>query len=780
VEPGYFGLYTDSGRYMLKEPGIHLLWSCAAKWEETADSRGILIDDEANINRKFGDKVILQVPENHLAGGFRVGAVGDQNDQEFVLFSQGRHVLPESKFYGVTVVELNQARNILGPLTILYVKEGEMGGAFDRQKGQYRLLYPGPPYVLHEQSWEQVEVTKRAGEKFRLGPYEFVTVMEGKMAGATRKDTGEFQILPHGKSYQLHEKDFYPVEIVERTENFKIGPYFFVTVQTGYEAGCFRVDTNQWVRLEAGHTYQLNKKDFYEPQVVQKTGHKYAVGPLTFVTVKDGQLNGAFRVKDGTFEEFTEVKEYVLHDKVYFGLVSCEKNLPVKQEFGPQRVITIREGFKGVFEEEGQIRIKEPGFYKVPANTEIYDSICVKVFQDNLSFQGQSEIEFRTKDGIRMQVKCALTWQVEDAEMVAKFGGAIGSGSAFDHVRKQLQERACDQVIKQCKMYNRKDLLPTETDLDHLRVEGRSDKEVAAMAEKMYAETLATITAKVVDELKNLSQMARMGVNIFAVSIDLFKLLDLSILENLEKITTSRTEAAAAIAASEAKRDAETSKAEAEKVAAVLRAEQEAKITQMRTQEVADKQTQEAESAAAQAEITAKSKARIAELAYEAETKEKHARAKAKADVDALEAATVNKIEKEREQTKDTINVSRAEAEAKAIMAKAEAEYQMKLKEAEAGSKMPQQEFELKKLELHVQMMSNIAKEVGQAAWKYPDVYTGFIEEFADKLRLGPMAANEILAAHMNKKADIDGEAGMKPPAGGGLFPLAGNLRSGR
>ena len=39
-------------------------------------------------------------------------------------------------------------------------------------------------------------------------------------------------------------------------------------------------------------------------------------------------------------------------------------------------------------------------------------------------------------------------------------------------------------------------------------------------------------------------------------------------------------------------------------------------------------------------------------------------------------------------------------------------------------------------------------------------MFSGFIEEFADKLRLGPMAANEILAAHLNKKADIDGESG--------------------
>ena len=38
------------------------------------------------------------MPENHLAGGYRIGQHGEgSQDQEFVLFSQGRHVLPESK-----------------------------------------------------------------------------------------------------------------------------------------------------------------------------------------------------------------------------------------------------------------------------------------------------------------------------------------------------------------------------------------------------------------------------------------------------------------------------------------------------------------------------------------------------------------------------------------------------------------------------------------------------------------------------------------------------------
>ena len=653
-------------------------------------------------------------------------------------------------------------------------------------------MYPGTPYILHERHWENVEVVKRDGDIFRLGPYQFVTVKEGKIAGAYRRDNGEFQLLPHGKSYQLHRKDFDDVEMCDRIDQFKLGPYYFITVQNGYEAVVKRVDTSQFVRLPPGFTYQLNHKDFYEPVSVKRDGHIVRVGPYTFVTVKDGMLVGAYRLKDGAFIEFTEVKEYVLHEKEYHGLVFCDKNVDEKQDFGPHKIITIREGFKGVFEVEGKQEIKDPGFYKVDAKTMIYDSICVKGFQDNLSMENNGDIEFRTKDGIRMQVKCSLTWQVADAEKVAKFGSVETRTSApFNFVRDLLLERAADQVIRQCKMYNRANLLPTETDLDYLRVGGKTPKEVSDEAELIYVETIKTISNKVVDQLKALSEQAEMGVDFKAVNITLFKLLDVSILENLEKITTSRTKAAAEIAQAEANRDAATSKAEAETVAQEISAERAAKIMEIETRKEnnvraqkakaqAEEEAIKARADAEQEEIKVNSNKRIVELQVEADTAEKIKRAKAKAEVDQLEADTKNKIEEERQFSKDKIAISRAEAEAKSITSLADADYHKKLKEAEAGSKMPEQEFELKKMELQVQMMSNIAKEVGQAAWKYPDVYTGFIEEFADKLRLGPMAANEILAAHLNKKADIDGDSGVKPPDGSGLFPLAGKLRSGR
>lgn len=235
VPPGMFGHYISSSKHMLTPPGIHSLISFADRWAED-----IIIDDEENPSRKFGDKVILQVPENHLAGAYRIGSTGaNSKDQEFVLFSQGRHVLPESKYYGVAIIKLSTSnRMTLGPLTVLYVHEGWLGGVVHRHTGVYRLLYPGPPYLLHEQDYEKVELVERVDDVFTVGPYQFATVKDGQIAGAYRKHDGKFQILPPGRSYQLHSKDYSEVVLIKRTKKFKLGPYYYLTVSNGEEV-CF-------------------------------------------------------------------------------------------------------------------------------------------------------------------------------------------------------------------------------------------------------------------------------------------------------------------------------------------------------------------------------------------------------------------------------------------------------------------------------------------------------------------------------------------------------------
>ena len=232
VPPGMFGHYISSSRHILTPPGIHSLISTSDHWAEE-----IIIDDEEHPNRKFGDKVILQVPENHLAGAYRIGSQGEHSkDQEFVLFSQGRHVLAESKYYGVSIIKLSTSnRMTLGPLTILYVHEGWLGGVVHRRTGVYRILYPGPPYLLHEADYEKVELVERVSDVFRVGPYEFVTVKDGQIAGAYRKQDGKFQILPPGRSYQLHAKDYNDCILIKRTKEFKLGPFYYLTVSNGEE-----------------------------------------------------------------------------------------------------------------------------------------------------------------------------------------------------------------------------------------------------------------------------------------------------------------------------------------------------------------------------------------------------------------------------------------------------------------------------------------------------------------------------------------------------------------
>ena len=84
-------------------------------------------------------------------------------------------------------------------------------------------------------------------------------------------------------------------------------------------------------------------------------------------------------------------------------------------------------------------------------------------------------------------------------------------------------------------------------------------------------------------------------------------------------------------------------------------------------------------------------------------------------------------------------------------------------------------------MKLQVEML----REIGQAAWQYPDVYTGFLTQFGDKLRLGPLSVTESLArlsAEESKDGGADGNlfnpvagiatmrGAMKSSSGGGMF----------
>mmetsp|Transcript_33123 Transcript_33123/g.55725 ORF Transcript_33123/g.55725 Transcript_33123/m.55725 type:complete len:869 (-) Transcript_33123:262-2868(-) len=695
IPPGHFGHYISSSKHILTPPGIKALISTSDRWDHD-----IIIDDEDNPNRKFGDKVILQVPENHLAGGYRIGSQDEHSrDQEFVLFSQGRHVLPESKYYGVNIIKLTDNRMTLGPLTILYVREGWLGGVVQRKTGLYRILYPGPPYILHEQDYENVELVPRVDDVFRVGPYQFVTVKDGQIAGAFRKRDGKFQILPPGRSYQLHQKDFSNCNLMNRTKEFKLGPFYYLTVANGEEAGVFRKKDGLFVRLAPGKTYQLNEDDYQPPVVVKRNSHVTKCGPLTMLTVEQGTLNGAYRVSDGKFIEFEDQeKEYVLHEKEFHGLVTVQRNSTKVQSFGPFKVVTIREGYVGRFEVEGKIDIKDPGYYKVESNVNIYEPIPVKMFQHILP-----ELEFRTKDGVLTGVKTTIMWHVTNPQQVATFAGT------FNDLERLVIERAGDALIRLCKMYNRGDLLPTAQDLGDLVTQGMSEADASKLSEEQYRKLVDMLQDTCCAELRAISETSRLGITVAKVQVERFQLKNDKILIELESITKAKLSA---------NRE---------------RAEGEYQIVKADLEKRARERHAEANASVALTEAKAKAEVRRTQMDIDNQTKQ--AQARVENEIERERNATAMQIEYDKE-------IKEAEAKAMAIRAITEAEYQKKVKECEAASFMPTQEFELKKMQLQVEML----REIGQAAWQYPDVYSGFLKQFGDKLRLGPLSVSESLS----------------------------------
>jgi len=707
IPPGSFGHYISSSKHILTPPGIVALVSTSDKWAED-----VVIDDEEHNNRKFGDKVILQVPENHLAGAYRIGSKEENSrDQEFVLFSQGRHVLAESKYYGVNIIKLTSNRMTLGPVTVLYVREGFIGGVVQRKTGVYRLLYPGPPYLLHEQDFEHVELVQRMDDVFTVGPFEFVTVKDGQIAGAFRKQDGRFQILPPGRSYQLHQKDYTPIKMMRRSKQFKLGPYFYLTVSNGEEAGVYRKKDGLFVRLRPGKTYQLNEDEFEEPVLVKRHSHVTKCGPLTLLTVEQGTLNGAYRVGDGKFVEFEDPNtEYVLHEKEYHGLVTVARNSKHIQFFGPFKVVTIRDGFCGQFEVEGRIEIKEPGYYKVESNVNIYDPIPVKMFQHTLP-----ELEFRTKDGVLTGVKTTIMWHVTDPAQVARFAGT------FDQLAQQMAEKSGDAMIRICKMYNRGDLLPTAQDYEHLLQEGMSEKEASQLSEKNFKALQLLLSEGCRQELNAIADASKLGITVEKVQIERFQLKNEAILLALEGITRAK------LAANKERAEGEYQivKADLEKRARERRAEADASV----------------------ALTEARAKAEVRRTQMDIDNQSLQAQAQVEMQISKDRNAAAMQIECDK-------LIKEAESRAMAIRAITEAEYEKKVRECEAASRMPTQEFELKKMALQVEML----REIGQAAWQYPDVYSGVLKQFGDKLRLGPLSVSETLARLATKDDPNDGE----------------------
>jgi len=796
IREGYYGHYRSSGRDMFVGPGYHSLVSTVENWvSHENNSPEVPIDDEENLTRTFGSKILIYVPENHIGGAYRVGLEDElAEDGEFVLFPQGHHVLPNENYRDVQIVELvpNEPINF-GPMTILFIKEGYIGGAYSKTDGRYAIFSPGPPYVFNKKDFYDSTIKKRTTGQFKIGPVTFLTVPKGCLGSATHK-TGKTQYLYPGKTYQLHEKDFNDINCVQRTLNFELGSCYFVTVEEGYLACSRNKRTGNYQLFEAGHTYQLSKELYDAPELKEYTLN-FKLGPYHFLTVEEGFMAGALNKKKGEFELFEPGETYRLHNSTYespiikkvdsyvvtcghytkitprddmligafkygrngeksefvqfdeptiihsnrdyYGLESIKKYSDEPQTFGPYKIVTVPSGQAGVFNCQGKLDIKEPGWYKLPAEYEFIEFIPLKTFPTKI------DVDFTTKDGVSMKVTLTVVWSVNDARQIALYPGGLVE------VRKEIINQSQLVVSRLCRNYNRDQILPTKQDV-LLRIGSSVDvdedriKELLKESDK-ETETLYKLLQESFSEILQVSlSSSRTGTTIASARLENFILMDEGIKENLHKITqaivdTSRQkveadkelkhlqnqaklaeekEKASAVVAIEKARAEARVKEEQERALASVAIEKAKAEAEVKKQESLANVQVEKDRAVAQSEIE-RERAKIALEKTKAEVEAKTLSAKAEADAIRLQA----------------------EAEAESIRMKLNAEAEGKRKAIEAESAMSEQQLQIELARLEVEM----AKGYGEAAWKNPDKLERLFEHFKGRVTMGNIDLGEMV-----------------------------------
>jgi hypothetical protein len=202
-------------------------------------------------------------------------------------------------------------------------------------------------------------------------------------------------------------------------------------------------------------------------------------------------------------------------------------------------------------------------------------------------------------------------------------------------------------------------------------------------------------------------EAAGFGVEIKAIEISGFDLLDQSIMQDLAKITRARI----AVKSARVKGEQSIAEAEAEKNAQEKRAEAEAHVQLTKARSKAEVMETEAAAAA---------RARVAAVRAESEGE------KLKLDI-------------ETRRMRET-----AEAEAAAILTLAQANYEKQIKEHEAASRIPQHEIDIRMADSAVEAV----KGYGAAAFAYDqqrrsDMST-VMRQFLPLLRVGPAPMSEF------------------------------------
>merc|ERR1712130_511927 len=489
---------------------------------------------------------------------------------------------------------------------------------------------------------------------------------------------------------------------------FRLGPYYYQTVLEGYAAGVFHKKTGKFITLKEGGSYRLNQEDFEEPIVVKIDSHKVVCGPLTYLTLQNGTLNGACKVSSGEFIEFKDAdQEYRLHEKDFRDITIIPRNTSYEQKFGVFKVITIPEGSQGIFENMGALEVKEPNYYKLSPQYQIRPMISVNTFTMSVP-----ELDFITKDGVTMTIDASMVWVASDPKLVSMITPSLefkdAENPSFSTLEKLLQQRFEFSIVKHSMVYNRDELLPTKQDII-LKVQGSQEEKEAALVEESNLTRVrrAAIENNVLEEMELTTSNSKWGVTIHAIKLEGFELKD----DQIEEVLNVITETITAISREKIQGDEELEQEEQTRQRRIKEIDMQSSVKIAKAK--ADAQVKETEANAAAEVITDRAKTNADDSVNKATTENAAKVGLAKQREEANKKARQTKLEIENRE-----KLSSSEAKAKSI------------KENEAFEKMSKKQFNLAMSHKSIQAMSYL----GGSAWRMPDKVLEFYEQFSPLL----------------------------------------------
>lgn len=744
IPEGHYGVIKSNGRYLFYAPGHYKLNKVTHKLHSI-----IPVDDESRPVRKYGDKNLLEIHANTLAGAYKIQ--GTTSAYQYVIFPRGRHVLHESEYTNVESIKLKLPNGEtsgtlkLGPLTIAYISEGNIGCATRKKTGKCEILYSGPPYLLNEEEFIDIKVTKILEERFVLGPYVFLTVRDGYIGGAYNK-FGGFTVLPPGNTYCLHEKEYDAIQLKARSTKFVLGPFQFVTVLGNQIAGAYSKITGEFVTLPHGHTYQLSNKEFYEVNVTTRVSHCNRVGPLTYLTVPDNKFVGAYCVSDGKFIQFeSSDEENILHDKDYRDYVIVDKINYEPASFGPNTLLTVRDGSIAIWEHNGSFKIDGPGNYKYDASYKLNTQVSLKVNTKMI------QKEFRTKDGILMRVKFTLIHNVakNEAVSIALYNGTI------DDIENFVEERCIDNMIRLCNMYTRSDLRPTQQDM---AISVTSSDELDESTLKKMLDYAQKSTYELYDSIENMCKektidsvkAAQLGINVSSIKIDGFELIEDNIMQTLNEITHALLETKA----QKVQGELAVARAEAQKIENIKKTESVIEVKERQARADADirkrEQLNEAEIRKQSAFFDAEIRKQGAIADMEVKLRDAENQKEIKVMIQTAEADAKSKAQLITAQAERDCAELRAESSRMA----ADAEYHSEELINKAYAQMPENKFKI----LIEQELTKRAESFAKAAWVHPDKQAHLIEMFKNNpnVRFSDMTLQDMITSLSKNSSDTE------------------------